>query len=79
MADVTVVFQGWNSSNQGWGDGGWGEDVPLAQGTSALGSVTVTADANVSVTGLVGTSGLGSVTVTADANLSCGRGREKGI
>ncbi|MEK9699349.1 MAG: hypothetical protein VW270_26460, partial [Candidatus Poseidoniales archaeon] len=70
MADVIVAFQGWNSSNQGWGEAGWGESVPLADGTGQVGSVSITADANVSVTGVSSTASVGSVTVTADANVS---------
>ena len=70
MADVTVVFQGWNSSNQGWGSGGWGEGLPLAAGTSQLGSVTVSADAEVSVTGVSATGSVGSASATGTSVVS---------
>ena len=64
MADVKVVFQGWNSSTQGWGEGSWGNDVAVPQATTSVGSVSVTADANVSVTGVVGTTAIGRTTET---------------
>ncbi|MGA0172008.1 MAG: hypothetical protein ACO3NL_00005, partial [Phycisphaerales bacterium] len=60
MADVTVAFEGWNSSTQGWGEAGWGQDVPLAGATGQVGSVSITADANVSVTGVSATGNVGS-------------------
>jgi hypothetical protein len=76
VADVTVAFEGWNSSTQGWGEGPWGEGVavPGATGIARFqdANVTVrvslqrlrleTADANVSVTGLSATGSVGSVT-----------------
>ena len=70
MADVIVAFQGWNSSTQGWGEGAWGENIAVPGAVTAVGSVTVTADANVSVTGLSATSSTNDVSVTADANVS---------
>ena len=59
MADVTVAFEGWNSSTHGWGEGPWGEGVSVPGAVGAVGSVTVTADANVSVTGLAATGAVG--------------------
>lgn len=67
MADAVVVFQGWGSSTQGWGDGGWGQNVLVPGMTGAVGSVTVNADANVYPSGLAATGGVGTVTVSADA------------
>ena len=60
MANIT----GWGRGT--WGEATFGEPVPVVltglAGTSALGSETVTGDANITETGLAGTSGLGSVT-----------------
>jgi hypothetical protein len=55
VADVTVAFQGWNSSSHGWGEGPWGEDVALPGAVGAIGTVSVTAAANTTVTGVSGT------------------------
>jgi hypothetical protein len=61
----------------GWGRGTWGqltfgEPIPVVltgvAGTSALGSETVTGDANITETGLAATSGLGSVTGKGSCN-----------
>jgi hypothetical protein len=69
MADVIVPLTGWG--RDGWNDLAWGEgSVTNSGATGNVGSVTVTADANVSVTGLAGTGSVGSTTVTADANVS---------
>ena len=50
MANVT----GWGRGT--WGEGAWNEEAPVAvtgqEGTGAVGSVTVSADSNVSVTGV---------------------------
>jgi hypothetical protein len=59
VASVT----GWGRGS--WNDGAWGTALPIAvtevAGTTGLGSVTVTADSNVSVTGLAGTGAIGTV------------------
>ena len=47
MADAVVVFQGWGSSTQGWGDGAWGENIAVPGATGAVGTVSVVAGANV--------------------------------
>lgn len=67
MSNVTVVFQGWNSSNQGWGSGGWGEDVPLAAGTGQIGLFTVSDSQAVS--GVSSTISVGSVTAIGGADV----------
>ena len=69
MANIVVAFEGWNSSTQAWGSAGWGQNVAVPGATAGLGSVTVSADANVTVTGVAGTGSVGSVTVSADANV----------
>ena len=70
MSDATVFFKGWNSSSGGWGDGAWDGEAALPGATSAVTSVTVTANANAPVTGLSAVSSVGSVTVTANADVS---------
>ena len=83
---TTVAFKGWNSATQGWGGGTYGNDVAFPSSTSALNGVTITGDANISVTGIAGTTALGNtfetvngvsataavgtVTVTGTANIS---------
>ena len=55
MADVKVAFDGWNSSATGWGEGTWGNGQAVPDATGNLGTISVSADANVSVTGVSGT------------------------
>jgi len=70
MANIIVAFEGWNSSTQAWGSAGWGENVAVPGATSGLGSVTVSADANVDATGVAGTGSVGSVTISSLAALA---------
>ena len=70
MADVKVAFDGWNSSSHGWGEGTWGNGEAVPDATGTLGTVSVSGDANVSVTGVAGTGTLGSVSVSGDAGVS---------
>ena len=63
MAAVTVSFKGWNSSSQSWGGGPWGQDVGLLAATASVGSVTVTVDAIIDVTGVSATGSVGQVLV----------------
>ena len=70
MADVKVAFSGWNSSATGWGEGTWGNGQAVPDATGTLGTVSVSADANVSVTGVAGTATLGSVSVSGNASTS---------
>ena len=63
MTDVTVAFLGWNSVTQGWGEAGWGQNVALPTATGAVGAASITATANVSVTGVGATGGVGSIAV----------------
>ena len=70
MTDAVVAFQGWNASGVGWGDDPWGESLaanPTA--TGAVGTVVVTANADVLVTGVVGTGQVGDVVVSGIANV----------
>jgi hypothetical protein len=67
MTSVIVPIGGWGRA--GWGEGPWSQSgLPFA--TGAAGSVTVDAQANVPVTGLVASTTVGSVLVIAEANVS---------
>ena len=66
MSDAIVALHGWNSSTRGWNEGAWNSEVALPGAAGSVGAITVTADSNLSVTGVAGTSAIGSVSVTAD-------------
>ena len=70
MTDVTVTFGGWGYD--AWGAYVWGEsNAPaLPVGTGGVGTVGVTGNAVVTVTGVVGTSGLGTATAESGAMVS---------
>jgi len=68
MADVIVPLAGWGYST--WGTDSWGEGNALPFLTGELGSITVTADAVVSVSGVVGTTALGNATAQVDATVN---------
>ena len=65
---------GWGRA--GWGIGPWGQpavtivEVSGVAGTSALGTISVLADANTIVSGVSSTSALGSLSVTGEANVT---------
>ena len=63
MADVTILFEGYNSITQTYNSGGYSQDVAFTGLSSGLGSVTVVLPGDVPVTGVEGTSAVGSVTV----------------
>jgi hypothetical protein len=69
----SVEYSGWGGG--AWGQTAWGTDLLVVSvdgvaGTTALGSVAVVADANVSTSGLAATSAVGSVTVNANSNVA---------
>jgi hypothetical protein len=66
MTDVTVTFQGWGRA--GWGEQAFGEGSS-SLGNRLVGSVTVQANADVVVTGLLATTALGVTTQTGTAVL----------
>jgi hypothetical protein len=68
MTDVTVPLSGWGFST--WGTDSWGEGNALPIGTGAVGTVGVTGNAVVSVTGVVGTAALGTAIAQANASVS---------
>jgi hypothetical protein len=68
MTDVTVPLSGWGFST--WGTDSWGEGNALPIGTGAVGTVGVTGDAVVSVTGVAGTAALGTAIAQANASVS---------
>ena len=41
MADASVAFSGWNSSNTTWNSGTWGGDTAVPGAAGAVGSVVV--------------------------------------
>ena len=52
MADAVIAYTGWNTSAGGWGSAAWGQDAALTGLSGAVGSVTVSANADATVTGL---------------------------
>jgi Tfp pilus assembly protein PilV len=70
MTDVTVTFGGWGYD--AWDAYVWGEsNAPaLPVGTGAIGSVGVTGNAVVSVSGVSGTTALGTTIAQANASVS---------
>ena len=71
MADVTVAFEGWNSSTHGWGEGPWGEGVAVPGATGAVGSVTISADANTFLSPVLPPQALlAQLRLSADANVA---------
>ena len=70
MSDAIVALHGWNSSTRGWNEGAWNSEVALPGAAGSVGATTVTADSNISVTGVAGTGSVGSVTITGVGNIS---------
>ena len=65
MSSVTVAFTGWNSVQSSWNTSTWNTSLPFSlTATGAVGSATITGNANVSVTGVAGTSALGNLFTT---------------
>ena len=67
-----AIINGWGRGT--WGEGAWGTELPLNLSsvgaiTSGLGTVTVDAEANVTLTGRAVTSGLGTPSTDAEANV----------
>jgi hypothetical protein len=66
MSDIIVPIGGFGRF--GWGEMPWGQtDLPKA--ITAIGSVTVVAEANAPVTGLEATGAIGTILVVAKANV----------
>tara|TARA_R100000908_G_C3717177_1_gene121439 strand:+ start:307 stop:654 length:348 start_codon:yes stop_codon:yes gene_type:complete len=72
MADVNVVFGGYNSITQGYNEGGYESDIAFTGLTSALGSVTTIGAINIDVTGVSGSATVGNTTETAGGGISLG-------
>jgi len=70
MTDVTVTFAGWNSTSQSWGGGPWSQSEGLPAATGTVGAVSVLAESDVPVTGLVATGSVGSVTANSENAVS---------
>ena len=71
MADVTVVFSGWDSSSQAWGAGTWGNDVafPISS-TGAVGAVSIEGAASVPETGLAASGQVGSASTVVGTGVN---------
>ena len=68
MADVRIPFGGWGRST--WGSQAWNEGTLNVTGTTAIGTVAVSIDHSIAVTGNQGTSAVGSVSVTQGAGVN---------
>jgi len=68
MANIT----GWGRGT--WGEGPWSEPIPVTltgvAATSALGTVSVVAKANITPSSRVGTGSVGSPSIDGEANLT---------
>ena len=65
MADVTVFFTGYNQITQGYGRGGYNQDVAFTALTSGLGTATSLAGTIVSVSGIELTASQGGISISA--------------
>tara|TARA_R100001079_G_scaffold53510_1_gene27343 strand:- start:360 stop:707 length:348 start_codon:yes stop_codon:yes gene_type:complete len=65
MTDVTVFFTGYNQITQGYGRGGYNQDVAFTGLTSGLGTATALAGTIVSVSGIELTASLGGISISA--------------
>ena len=72
MADVTILFSGYDSITQGYNEGGYDQDVAFTGLASALGSVTATGHTGVNVTGVAASATAGNTTETAGGGISIG-------
>ena len=70
MADVNILFQGYNSITQTYNAGGYGEDLGFTALSSSVGSVTVAVEGDVLVLGSAATASAGSVSVAEGAGIS---------
>ena len=68
MSNDIVALHGWNSSTRGWNEGAWNSEVALPGAAGSVGATTVTADANVSVTGVAGTASVNSASTATTGN-----------
>ena len=50
--NITVYLSGWGADTVGWGEQGWGETYYRFTGTGEVGTVSVAASTDISVTGL---------------------------
>jgi hypothetical protein len=68
MTDAVVPFTGWGRGT--WGELAFGEgSITNAGASGQVGSVTIVAEANVVLVGVLGTGQIGAVTVEAAANV----------
>tara|TARA_R110001606_G_C15376427_1_gene650019 strand:- start:36 stop:350 length:315 start_codon:yes stop_codon:yes gene_type:complete len=72
MANVTIVFKGYNSITQGYNESGYESDVAFIGLTGGLSSVAATGDTIVSPTGIAANATAGNTTETAGGGISVG-------
>ena len=73
MADVTILFSGYDSITQGYNEGGYDQDVAFTGLTSALGSVSISIVLDpIQVTGEEASATAGNTTETAGGGISIG-------
>lgn len=70
MADASVAFSGWNSSNTTWNSGTWGGDTAVPGAAGAVGSVVVVLNDEVTLTGLAASALFDAPTVIAGTGIS---------
>jgi|TARA_R110000787_G_scaffold25529_6_gene71775 hypothetical protein len=70
VADASVAFSGWNSSNTTWNSGTWGGDTAVPGATGALSAVTVLLNDSVTLTGIAASALLNGVTVIDGTGIS---------
>jgi hypothetical protein len=71
VADASVAFSGWNSSNTAWSSGTWGEEAAVLPGAAgAVGSAVVVLNDEVTLTGLAASALFDAPTVIAGTGIS---------
>jgi len=70
VADASVAFSGWNSSNTAWNSGTWGGDTAVPGATGALSAATVVLTDTANLTGLGAAALFDPPTVIAGTGIS---------
>jgi hypothetical protein len=70
VADASVAFSGWNSSNTTWNSGTWGGDTAVPGAAGAVGSAVVLLNDEVTLTGLAASALFDAPTVIAGTGIS---------
>ena len=72
MADVNILFSGYDSITQTYNNGGYNEDVAFTGLASALGTAAVVIAQEITVTGEEASASAGNTTETAGGGISDG-------